>query len=211
MTVHVCEQCSAPFDRAGDRPYRYCGRACYYASRIGRQTPEAVLLNRECRQCGESFQSKSSAGARINYCSRWCQSLAMTGANSTVRDLTVAEAAYLAALIDGEGTVMVIDRRRQRPGSSHPSVTLSVAGSHKPMHEWLVKTVGAGTLTKYRRDPEGPIKSVKQVYAWRVQAATAVAVLRQTLPYMIEKAERSALAVRSFEEGYAALDERSVG
>lgn len=114
----------------------------------------------------------------------------------------------MAALIDGEGTVVIADRRRDRPGSSHPSVTLSIAGSHKQMHEWLLRTVGAGALTKYRRDPDGPIRSVKQCYSWRVQASTAVAVLRQTLPYMIEKAERAALAIRSFEEGYAALDEK---
>lgn len=170
---------------------------------------EVQWVDRICRQCGASFKSKSSAGARINYCSRWCQSLAFTARAGVVRDLTVPEAAYLAALIDGEGTVMVMDRRKSRPGSTHPSVTLSIAGSYKPMHEWLIRTTGVGRVTNYRRVLDGPIKSNKTCYAWRAQASTAVAVLRQTLPYMIEKADRAALAIRSFEEGYAALDERS--
>lgn len=135
--------------------------------------------------------------------------MATTSERSTVRELTVAEAAYLAGLIDGEGTVMVSDRRKHRPGSTHPSVYLSIAGSWEPMHDWLIKTTGVGTIGKYRiGDPNSGINSSKQVYAWRVQASTAIAVLRQTLPYMIEKAERAALAIRCFEEGYAALDER---
>jgi len=207
VTVHVCAHCRESFERTGGRPYLYCGRACYHASRVGRKATKAAPVERTCKHCGAQFPSKSSAGARVNYCSRWCQALAAAAKSGEAAALSVAEAAYLAGLIDGEGTVQIQDRRRDRPGSTHPSIYLSVAGSYAPMHEWLLRTTGVGTVKKYAMRPEShPVPSRKQVYAWRVQSANAAALLRQTYPYMLEKQERAGLAVRCFEEGYAVLD-----
>jgi hypothetical protein len=224
MATHVCGQCGQDFEREGDRPYKFCSRACYHHSRVGRSSypnnrKTAQLVTRTCRQCGNEFESKSSAGARINYCSRWCQSQQRTKAGQDVRTLSTAEAAYLAGLIDGEGSVLMVDRRHKRPGSSHPSIHLFVAGTYLPMHDWISRTTGvgylyarkeAGTLTEGL--PDGKVyKRTKTCYQWAATAANAVAILRQVEPYMIEKRERTLLAIACFEQGYGPYDAATAG
>lgn len=166
------------------------------------------MVDRMCKRCEKPFQSKSSAGARINYCSRWCQALAQQKKRSgCVRVMSVSEAAYIAGLVDGEGSVIVSDRRATRPGSSHPSVYLVVAGSYHPMHEWLIATTGVGRIyTQTKSESSRRLGGKKQMYNWRVHSELAVAIMKQILPYMVEKAARTERAILAFERGYEYYD-----
>lgn len=200
--------------RPANRGYKFCSRACYHADRVGRSSfpnskRTAQEIERTCQQCGATFRSKSSAGARMNYCTRWCQNLAVS-ARSSVATLTPTEAAYLAGLIDGEGSVVVSDRRATRPGSSHPSVYLLIAGAYAPMHEWIVATTGVGRVRIQPKSPQSVPGATKTVYSWRVHSTQAIAVLKQCVPFMLEKRKRTLRAIRCFEGGYEAFDSESV-
>ena len=214
MPWHVCRECGNDFEKPGRREYRYCGRECY-SHVLARQTPPhrrdpQVMIERACEECGSSFTSPASGAGRVHYCSRWCQGQAKAGARAAARQLTVPQAAYLAALIDGEGSVMVQDRRASRPKSSHPTIYLSIAGCHVPMHEWLVATTGVGAVREQTSTFPGRRQN-KPCYAWRVTSRSAVDLLRQTAPYMIEKRARAERAIACFERGYSAFDVPTAG
>lgn len=202
MSIYICNGCAARFERPGDRPYQYCSRGCYHTSRTGQPRLPRPIIKNSCRQCGISFESRSSAGARIKFCSRRCQNVAVSNRNNVSR-LTIPQAAYIAGLVDGEGSIVVSDRRHKRPTSTHPSVFLSVAGTYQPMHDWLRQTTGVGSVTRHARSPYG----TKPCFSWRVCSSTAVRIMKQIEPYMVEKRVRTLRAIACFEDGYAALDE----
>lgn len=72
----------------------------------------------------------------------------------SVRRLTDTESAYLAAIIDGEGTIRL---NRSRLGLN---ARLSAVNSKSALIDWLVNTTGVGTITTMER------KSEKWATAW---------------------------------------------
>lgn len=120
--------------------------------------------------------------------------------------MTDTEAAYLAGLIDGEGTIVISDRRATRPNGRRPQIIVGVVGSSLAMHAWLTETVGAGHPRPMTVYADALVKPNRTVYQWRIVSTTAVGVLRQVLPYMVEKRDRAELALRCHNQGYSALD-----
>lgn len=99
---------------------------------------------------------------------------------STSRDLTIAERAYLAGLIDGEGTIY---SSRLRSGLVR---TLSIYNTDEEVILWVHQVIGQGSVSKQaKRTPSG--KRTKPLYSWRAYANTARWVLRQAYPYLIIK------------------------
>jgi len=205
-TEHVCARCNSRFTRRGERPYLYCSQACFHESRIGH--PQNRLPNplrktfsppitSTCGWCRGTFTTKRSAGARYNYCSRSCQAFARAAERGTVKPLTPTEAAYIAALIDGEGHITLHDRRHNRPNSIRPSLYVGISGTHRPLHDWLSNTVGVGTAIAVKRNQEHAVKSTKPCYIWRLCSLHAVELLRQVEPFMIEKRQKALAAIES--------------
>lgn len=127
-----------------------------------------------------------------------------------MRTLDVPEAAYLAGIVDGEGTIVIADRRGSRAGSTRPSVNVSVANTYRGLLEWISEVTGTGKIV-----PTGPAPGTvskygmhtrKQSYLWKTSSLNAVGVLAQLVPYMIEKRERAQLAIDCTEQGYGPLD-----
>ena len=101
--------------------------------------------------------------------------------------LSQTEAAYIAGLLDGEGSIRVVDRLRRR------SLELVVVGTHMPMLEWLLATIGTGSIS-------GPLTRTgalgsKDCRHYRLCSVAAADLLRQVEPYMIEKRGRALEAI----------------
>ncbi len=108
-----------------------------------------------------------------------------------VRALSVAEAAYLAGLIDGEGTVTL---SRKHAGEMRQLV-VSIANTELRILEFALASVGAGKLTRKRVSKDNHTPS----HAYAVWNRQALALLAQIAPYMQSyKRDRALLALNDY-------------
>lgn len=106
-----------------------------------------------------------------------------------VADMSPTEAAYLAGIIDGEGTILVYPR----PPSSRLSVRVVVVNTDEPLMDWL-ETLGGNRNWKTTR-PTNYSDHPKPCWSWVVNGMNAVAILKQVLPYMIIKKAKAEYAI----------------
>jgi len=198
-TQVVCQQChkefSVPHSFLAQGRSKYCSRACYFNSRWGKKLgpfkTKDVRREKTCKACGKTFMAGGRSGVPVEQvlCSMACQLASRYRSGAKSRELTVADAAYLAGLIDGEGSVMLTSR------NTSVALTIGVSNNNKDVLDWCVKVTGVGAVTgKPRANP-----NAKQGYFWRCSSQAAETVLRQVLPYMIIKPAQTALAI-SFQE-----------
>jgi hypothetical protein len=108
-----------------------------------------------------------------------------------VRLLSVAEAAYLAGLIDGEGTVTL---SRKHAGDMRQLV-VSISNTELPILEFALLSIGAGKLTKKGTSKVHHTPS----YAYALWNRQALALLAQVEPYMRSyKRERARLVLKDY-------------
>jgi len=86
------------------------------------------------------------------------------------------EAAYLAGLIDGEGSITL--SRRYRSGQRQLAV--SISNTEKELLNSVMQMIGAGKLTNKRRDS----KLHQQSYTYQISNRQALELLRQTAPFL---------------------------
>jgi len=65
------------------------------------------------------------------------------------RMLTIDEAAYLAGLIDGEGTISL----SRRHANERRQLVVSISSTEPELVDWAASTTGAGKITR-KRDSE---------------------------------------------------------
>jgi DNA-directed RNA polymerase subunit RPC12/RpoP len=195
LALYECSVCSAKFERISGREYLFCSRACYHRSRIGRKRLPRQLLSHNCEWCGAEFKSLSSAGARKKFCSRSCQAYSVAKP-SVCKTMTTAQLAYLAGIIDGEGSIQIFDRTATRPGASRPSIRVSVANTHMPLLVWIQESCGLGVIC-VQNGGNPKIKTNKTCYSWGITSIAAVRFLVQVEPYLIEKRNLALSAIRS--------------
>lgn len=99
--------------------------------------------------------------------------------------------AYLAGMIDGEGTVGIYEARSTRSLRISHYVQVTVVNTDLALMDWLTATFG-GRVDR-RRDPSRN-PTHKQPYAWRVHGPNAAALLEAVEPYMVIKSEQVAVA-----------------
>lgn len=107
--------------------------------------------------------------------------------------LTDAEAAYLAGLIDGEGTVTLsrIHRNQMR------YLVLSVCNNELGIIDWVHSVTGIGKITRKRRASAHHGLNL----TWRVSSRRALSVLETVSPYMHSyKRKRAELALARYLE-----------
>jgi hypothetical protein len=108
-----------------------------------------------------------------------------------VRVLSVAEAAYLAGLIDGEGTVTL---SRKHAGEMRQLV-VSISNTELGILEFARLSIGAGKLTRKRTAKAHHTPS----YAYALWNRQALALLAQIEPYLRSyKRERTRLALAHY-------------
>lgn len=103
------------------------------------------------------------------------------------RQHSVAEAAYLAGIIDGEGSICI----SKSPGKNGRSICyqafIGVSNTEKGLIDWLHSTFG-GTHTQYT-PKQTPSNSRKHVWRWQVTGRNIDYICELILPYSTIKQE----------------------
>lgn len=159
---------------------KFCTVGCYHEHRAGKVRgpyQKSDLTEHECPVCGKVYKvgGAGNRDRKSKYCSRKCQRAAHAHTGKSTKQLAVADAAYIAGFIDGEGSITLV----KRPSGT---VTLRVFASncHKETLEWLKTTTGVGSVTPHQR---GNAKHAPSWY-WNCAANAAETLLRQIRPYM---------------------------
>ena len=111
----------------------------------------------------------------------------------TVRPLALETAAYLAGLVDGEGTITLsADHRGERR-----RIVLSISNTDRRLLEFVRESVGAGRITSKRTYSERHTPS----FAYRITNRQALDLISQIAAYLrTYRSQRAAMALRSYVE-----------
>lgn len=106
--------------------------------------------------------------------------------------LSETEAAYIAGLIDGEGSISLSP---QSAGFRCPH--LSVSSNDRELLDWLLEKTGVGTTIIKKR----AVGTHATQYQWAVKNRRAIAVLEQIEPYLriAKKRARTAHLIGGYE------------
>lgn len=105
--------------------------------------------------------------------------------------LTPTQAAYIAGLVDGEGTVTLTRKHR----NENRQLSISISNTEKMLLEYVHRTVAAGKITRKRTTKACHTPS----YTYAVYNRQALNLLIQIQPYLhTYKAHRAELIVRNY-------------
>jgi len=108
-----------------------------------------------------------------------------------VMSLSPSDAAYIAGLIDGEGTITLA--RKHRNENRHLAVTIS--NTERQLLDFVLATIGAGKITGKRTTSPRHTPS----FTYAIYNRQALTLLEQVHPYLRSyKAERSNLILRDY-------------
>lgn len=93
------------------------------------------------------------------------------------RTLSSEVAAYVAGLIDGEGTVTLSRRHR----NEHRQLVVSVVNTELPISQFLLDHIGTGKITNKRAAFARHTPS----FCYSVSNLQALALLEQVMPYLV--------------------------
>lgn len=105
--------------------------------------------------------------------------------------LSSTDAAYIAGLIDGEGTVTLTRKHR----NENRQLCVSISSTEKPMLEFVEHSTGVGKITNKRTS-----KSIHSPsYTYAVYNRQALDLLREVLPWLKSyKRERAVLILQDY-------------
>ena len=90
--------------------------------------------------------------------------------------LAAVDAAYIAGLIDGEGTITLSRRHAQ----DRRQLVVSIANTERPLLDFVLERVGAGKITRKRTSAQHHTAS----YCYSVSNRQALSLLTQLEPYL---------------------------
>jgi len=109
----------------------------------------------------------------------------------TVKDLSAVDAAYIAGVIDGEGTVSLLRKHRQ----DSRQVVVSISNTERPLLDYLIEAIGAGKVTGKRVYADRHTPS----FTYAITNRQALDLLRQVVPYLrTYKAQRASLLLSDY-------------
>lgn len=103
------------------------------------------------------------------------------------RVMTDAEAAWVAGIVDGEGSVVIMLKKSGERGAT---LRLSVNNTDLRMCERLRQVTGEGTV-----NPRKQVPGCKPTWAWTAYTAAAVRVMQAIRPYLVCKGEKVDVAL----------------
>jgi hypothetical protein len=110
---------------------------------------------------------------------------------TTIHTLSLADAAYIAGVVDGEGTVSLV----RHHGCENRRPVVSVANTDFALLEYIKAAVGAGRITRKRIAESHHTPS----FAFAIYSRQALALLRQITPYLRTcKRARAELLIDSY-------------
>lgn len=102
--------------------------------------------------------------------------------------------AYLAGLIDGDGTIGIYTAMGARSLSPSFYVQVTVVNTNAAILGWLITRIGA-RMDK-RKDVARRPAHHKQLFHWRVHGTNADLLLTAVRPYLIAKGEQADIALK---------------
>lgn len=112
-------------------------------------------------------------------------------AKHRVRRLPGVEAAYIAGLVDGEGTIALTRKYRHQ----NRQLTLSISSTEPAMLRYVLRTIGAGRITTKRTYRSNHSPS----YTYAVSNRQALDVIGQVFPYLRSyKLKRAKLVLNEY-------------
>jgi hypothetical protein len=105
--------------------------------------------------------------------------------------LSQTDLAYIAGIVDGEGSIFVAAVGPARKKTVYPIVT--VAMTHRGVIEWLANTLDAGTVKKHNHTNVRRHPHLKEQFRVQVFGKRAQLLCRAMLPFLKVKHEQARL------------------
>lgn len=104
--------------------------------------------------------------------------------------------AWLAALIDGEGSIMLVERTPDSGRRRHLRAVVSVSNTDTRLMKSLLREVGQGRVYTHKNPRRG-------VYAftWRLTGLESLKWLPKLIPYLVIKRRQAKLLIEAIELG----------
>lgn len=90
--------------------------------------------------------------------------------------ISVFDAAYIAGVVDGEGTITLTRKHRDE----HRQLAISISSTERPLLEFIKTTLGVGKITNKRNNKEHHAPS----YTYAVYNRQALALLSAIHPFL---------------------------
>lgn len=179
------KELSLPAHRFKHTKLHFCDKGCHDVYQTGRRSEQKA-----CAGCGSNFiiGGRGNRARKAVFCSIRCASRARIRTGETANELTVAQASYIAGLVDGEGSIMLIGRR------GGCALRLTVSNNVYSVMEWLTSTLGVGVIV--RRLPNN--KKHATSYTYQINSHGANSIIQQIRPHMVIKARQADLAMEAY-------------
>ena len=103
-----------------------------------------------------------------------------------IKDYSIAESAYMAGIIDGEGSIYIGNfSSNPKTGSKYYQTNIEVTNTDKQLMDWIVNTFG-GRLNTYTAK-QLPKNSRRTVYRWIATGERVTHLCEVLKPYIIAK------------------------
>ncbi len=112
--------------------------------------------------------------------------ISRTAQRTLLNNLTVAELAYIAGIIDGEGSITMGPRKSPVTGLRCRIPEITVTSVDKELTDWLKQRMGGSVARKSRSTKPNH----KDQWCWLVRGAMATDVARAVLPYIVIERRR---------------------
>lgn len=122
--------------------------------------------------------------------------------NAKLQRMTEPEIAYLAGLLDGEGTVMIhpVGCRSHANADAYLQGFISICNTDKGILDWLGLKLPGRLYWQDGFHPKDGITRTKRVGIWRVHGKCAALACERMLPYLQgAKRKRAQLLIELFE------------
>lgn len=108
--------------------------------------------------------------------------------------LTDLQKGYIAGIIDGEGCILV--RQRKRPYGFTYDPSLIITNTHLGLLEYLVNITNIGKIYKQYYSKAHQESNSKQGYRWEISSNNMRLLLPVVHPYLVVKQEQCTLVIR---------------
>lgn len=111
------------------------------------------------------------------------------------KDYTIAQIAYMAGIIDGEGSIYIGNfSSNPKTGSKYYQTNIEVTNTDKNLMDWIVNTFG-GRLNIYTAK-QLPKNSRRTVYRWIATGERVTHLAEILLPYLIAKKRQAEIMIK---------------
>jgi len=144
----------------------------------------------EGESANEIAKSEDCSGVTIrNYLKKQGIKRVLIWSNSKIPQLSISEKAYIAGLLDGEGTIS--DDRKRINGCWR----IRIVNTDKNLMKWLKKTIPTSNIYCSK------LKNRKNMYSWTLAKwYSCYSLIKQIYPFLIIKKKKAKILLDNLEE-----------